>query len=106
MTAGADPTGVQAEAGTEPVGPDEATAAVAVARITTAQAATEVARLAHQLHGAMGITQEYPLHHVTRRLWAWRDAVAGERDWTDELGRRAADLGETALWTELTATGS
>ncbi|MFD9395185.1 acyl-CoA dehydrogenase family protein [Streptomyces sp. NPDC060000] len=93
-------------AGTEPVEPDEATAAVAVARITTAQAATEVGCLAHQLHGALGITQEYPLHHVTRRLWAWRDAVAGERAWTDELGRRAADRGETAVWTQLTATSS
>ncbi|WEH12907.1 acyl-CoA dehydrogenase family protein [Streptomyces sp. VNUA24] len=76
--------------------------AVAVARLTTARTATEVARTAHQLHGAMGITQEYPLHHLTRRLWAWRDAVAGERDWADELGRRAADLGEAGVWTRLT----
>lgn len=77
-------------------------AAVAVARLTTARAATEIARLAHQLHGAMGITQEYPLHHFTRRLWAWRDAVASERDWARELGGRAAELGETGMWTRLT----
>lgn len=80
-------------------------AGVEVARLTTAAAATEIARLAHQLHGAMGVTQEYPLHHYTRRLWAWRDAVAVERDWAERLGRRAAGGGETVLWTELTATG-
>jgi len=28
-------------------------------------------RAAHQLHGAMGMTREYPLHHFTRRLRAW-----------------------------------
>jgi hypothetical protein len=69
-------------------------------------ALAEVARLAYQLARSMGITQEYPLHHVTRRLWAWRGAVAGERDWSDELGRRAADLGETGVWTRLSAAGS
>ena len=29
-----------------------------------------VARLAHQVHGAIGFTQEHKLHHLTRRLWA------------------------------------
>ncbi|MFE8013885.1 acyl-CoA dehydrogenase family protein [Streptomyces antibioticus] len=86
--------------------PDEVASAVAVARVTTARTATEVARAAHQLHGAMGITQEYPLHHFTRRLWSWRDAVAGERDWADELGRRAARLGEETVWTRLTGVGA
>jgi acyl-CoA dehydrogenase len=85
--------------------PERAAAAVAVARITTAAVATEVARLAHQLHGAIGITREYPLHRYTRRLWAWRDAVASARTWPDHLGRRAAALGEEATWTELTSSG-
>lgn len=78
--------------------------AVATARITTAAAATDIARLAHQLHGAMGITREYPLHRYTRRLWAWRDSIATERHWAASLGRRAADEGEPGLWTALTAT--
>ncbi len=79
--------------------------AVEVARITTAAAATGIARIAHQLHGAMGITEEYPLHHLTRRLWSWRDAVASEREWAERLGRRAAEAGEDGVWTKLTATG-
>jgi acyl-CoA dehydrogenase len=85
--------------------PERAAAAVAVARITTAAVATEVAHLAHQLHGAIGITREYPLHRYTRRLWAWRDAVASERTWCDHLGRRAAALGEETTWIELTSSG-
>jgi acyl-CoA dehydrogenase len=93
------------EAAEGPVDPDRAAAAVTVARITTAAVATELARLAHQLHGAMGVTREYPLHRYTRRLWAWRDAVASERTWSDQLGRRTAALGEETAWMELTSSG-
>ncbi|SEL79344.1 acyl-CoA dehydrogenase family protein [Streptacidiphilus jiangxiensis] len=85
---------------------DALSGAVDIARITTAAAATEIARIAHQLHGAMGITEEYPLHRLTRRLWSWRDAVATERHWAENLGRRAAEAGENGVWTRLTATGS
>ncbi|MGH3242045.1 MAG: acyl-CoA dehydrogenase family protein [Spirillospora sp.] len=79
-------------------------AAAATARIVTASAATKIAQIAHQLHGAIGITMEYPLHRRTRRLWAWRDAVATERSWAEDLGRRAAAAGEDGIWTRLTAT--
>ncbi|WP_406457459.1 acyl-CoA/acyl-ACP dehydrogenase [Streptomyces sp. NBC_00876] len=75
-----------------------------IARVTTAAAATEIARIAHQLHGAMGITEEYPLHRLTRRLWSWRDAVASERHWAESIGRRAAAAGESGVWTRTTAT--
>jgi alkylation response protein AidB-like acyl-CoA dehydrogenase len=76
---------------------------VAAARIIAGRAATETARIAHQLHGAIGVTAEYPLHRFTRRLWAWRDADTSERDWSVLLGERAARGGEQALWEELTA---
>ncbi|MFG3168566.1 acyl-CoA dehydrogenase family protein [Streptomyces sp. NPDC048200] len=79
---------------------------VEIARLTTATAATEIARLAHQLHGAMGVTAEYPLHHLTRRLWAWRDAVASERHWAESLGRSAAAAGESGVWTRITPSTS
>ena len=77
--------------------------AAAVARITAAAAATEVARLAHQLHGAIGITREYPLHCLTRRLWAWRDAETAEHEWALTLGAAAIAGGEPALWDEISA---
>jgi acyl-CoA dehydrogenase len=81
-----------------------ALAAAAVARIVCASGATETARLAHQLHGAMGITAEYPLHRLTTRLWAWRDSVLSESGWARMFGDAALEQGEDALWRELTAT--
>ncbi|MFE3003366.1 acyl-CoA dehydrogenase family protein [Nocardia sp. NPDC059246] len=79
-------------------------AATAVARIICATSATETARIAHQLHGAMGITAEYPLHKLTTKLWAWRDAVLSESEWARLLGETTLEQGENALWCELTAT--
>ncbi|GAA4615475.1 acyl-CoA dehydrogenase family protein [Saccharopolyspora hordei] len=83
--------------------PDRALAATAAAKVTAARTATSVARAAHQLHGAMGVTREHPLHHVTRKLWAWRDESGTERSWSARLGRAALTGGEAALWDHLTA---
>lgn len=80
-----------------------ATAAVAAARVVSAQASTTAARLSHQLHGAMGITSEYPLHWYTTRLWAWRDEAGTEVWWARLLGESAQHMGEPGLWTELTS---
>jgi alkylation response protein AidB-like acyl-CoA dehydrogenase len=77
--------------------------AAAVARLTAATAATDVARIAHQLHGAIGITREYPLHRLTRRLWAWRDADTAEHEWALSLGAATIAGGEPALWDEISA---
>ncbi|MEV0069174.1 acyl-CoA dehydrogenase family protein [Amycolatopsis sp. NPDC050768] len=71
---------------------------VAAAVVITAAAATEVARGAHQLHGAMGVTREHPLHLATRRLWSWRDEFGGERYWARLLGERLTRLGPDAVW--------
>jgi acyl-CoA dehydrogenase len=77
-------------------------ASVAPARIVAASAATEAARLAHQLHGAMGVTQEDGLHRLTTRLWAWQDAVTSEREWSILLGEAAIGGGEDHVWSDLT----
>jgi acyl-CoA dehydrogenase len=78
-------------------------AAVASARIIAGRAATQAARIGHQLHGAIGVTAEYSLHRFTKRLWAWRDAETTEHDWSVLLGELAAAGGEAAFWEELTA---
>jgi acyl-CoA dehydrogenase len=78
------------------------TASVAAARIVTASGATEAARLAHQLHGAMGVTEEGGLHRLSTRLWAWQDAVTSERAWSIELGELAVAGGEEDVWSVLT----
>jgi alkylation response protein AidB-like acyl-CoA dehydrogenase len=75
---------------------------VAVASVVTAAAATEVARAAHQLHGAMGVTREHPLHLATRRLWSWRDEMGGERRWARHLGEELVAAGSDGVWRWLT----
>jgi len=80
----------------------DAMLAVACAKIRSAQAAQEGALIAHQVHGAIGVTDEYALHHSTLRLWAWRDEFGSETAWAAELGRALAAAGPKALWPALT----
>lgn len=70
-----------------------------------ARAATRVAALAHQLHGAMGLTQEHPLHHFTGRLWAWRDADEPAVLVDQRLGELVlAGTGDAELWSLVTGS--
>ncbi|MDA0635594.1 acyl-CoA dehydrogenase family protein [Nonomuraea sp. MCN248] len=80
----------------------DAWARVAAARVVTARAATEGARVAHQAHAAMGITREHPLHLATRRLWAWRDEFGTARWWAGRLGRVFIERGPDDLWRWIT----
>ena len=81
---------------------EDAVLAVASAKIRTAQAAQEGALIAHQVHGAIGVTDEYALHHSTLRLWAWREEFGNEAAWAMELGRTIAMHGADRLWPALT----
>jgi acyl-CoA dehydrogenase len=72
--------------------------AVSSARISTATSATLVARAAHQLHGAVGITAEYGLHRYTSKLWALRDADESQFAYCGRLGARVRTEGEIELW--------
>jgi acyl-CoA dehydrogenase len=45
---------------------------------------------AHQAHGAIGMTQEYDLHQLSRRLWSWREEWGSTMAWRRELGRRVS----------------
>ena len=56
-------------------------------RCAVGEAAATGAAIAHQVHGAMGFTYEYSLHHATRRLWAWREEFGNEDFWAMRLGR-------------------
>lgn len=83
-----------------------ATDEIAVAKIRAGKAAGIACRIAHQVHGAMGFTQEYSLQHATRRLWAWRDENGTETAWALRLGQRLAQSGADALWPLTTASGA
>ena len=68
---------------------EHALVAVATAKAQAGASAEVVARLAHQVHGAIGTTQEHSLHRWTLRLWSWRDDFGSERYWQRVLGELA-----------------
>ncbi|WP_455287022.1 acyl-CoA dehydrogenase family protein [Cupriavidus necator] len=58
----------------------------AIGKLRASDAVTPVAAIAHAVHGAIGITEEYDLQLYTRRLHAWRVADGSERWWSRVLG--------------------
>ncbi|WP_432842293.1 acyl-CoA dehydrogenase family protein [Dactylosporangium sp. CA-092794] len=78
---------------------------IAAAKVTAARAAGAVAAHAHQLHGAMGMTQEYPLHHFTRRLWAWRQEWGTEQYWSRRAGERTLATADDQLFPLIVSGG-
>ena len=76
---------------------------VGAAKARAGEAASIAAGLAHQAHGAIGFTQEYELHHATRRLWSWRDEFGNEAEWNAVVGRAVLAAGPDGLWSLLTA---
>ncbi|MEJ2861022.1 acyl-CoA dehydrogenase family protein [Actinomycetospora flava] len=74
---------------------------VAAAAAVASQAAGLVAAAAHQATGAMGVTREFALGVLTRRLWSWRDEWGGERAWSTRLGHTLAAVGPEELWPTL-----
>lgn len=79
------------------------TLAVASAKIRTAEAAREGALIAHQVHGAIGVTDEHALHHSTLRLWAWREEYGNEAEWATRLGAAIQRGGPGEFWPAITA---
>jgi acyl-CoA dehydrogenase len=71
--------------------------AVAAAKTRAGEAAGLACQLAHQIHGAIGFTDEHILGRITRRLWAWRDEDGNEREWARRLGE-LAQVDDAALW--------
>lgn len=75
----------------------------AVAKVRCGEAATRAAATAHQVHGAIGFTQEHALHFATRRLWAWRGDFGSDAWWAAELGRAAIAARAAGFWPGLTS---
>lgn len=68
------------------------------AKIRAASAAQKGAAIAHQLHGAIGVTREHVLHRLTLRVLAWRDDYGNESQWRERLGQLICERGPDALW--------
>jgi len=73
----------------------EATAA----KIRSAEARKRAPRLRHQVHGAIGFTNEHILHPLYAALMlAWRDDFGNESYWAAALGNRIASRGAEEFW--------
>lgn len=75
---------------------------VAAAKIVAGEAASVAAAAAHQAHGAIGMTKEYELGGLSRRLWSWRDEFGSESYWSRLLGQQLAQAGAEQLWPRIT----
>lgn len=61
--------------------------ALAAAKLVVAQESAKAVRAAHQAHGAIGLTREYDLQLLTRRLQGWRSEFGAEGELAAQLGR-------------------
>jgi acyl-CoA dehydrogenase len=93
---------IAAQAAAQAAKQGRATFEIAAAKLLASQAALTATRAAHQVHGAMGMTQEYRLHQFSRRLWAWRSEYADEQSWVRRIGRVVASAGADQLYPAIT----
>jgi acyl-CoA dehydrogenase len=76
---------------------------IAAAKAVASRAVLSATRAAHQVHGAIGMTQEYRLHHFSRRLWAWRNEYGDEQHWAARLGASVAAADADNLYPAITS---
>lgn len=72
--------------------------ACAIAKARANEAAGNVARMGHQVHGAIGFTQEYQLHRFTRRIQSWRGEFGASAFWNRRLGELVLAEPNRSLW--------
>ncbi len=73
-----------------------------IAKVQISDSVESATSAFQQVHGAIGYTMEYDLHHYTRRLWAWRDALGNEHLWVKKLGDDLASKDKDQLWQGVT----
>ncbi len=80
----------------------DASLALAAAKLRANLAIGRGVAIAHQVHGAIGFTRDYPLQLLTRRLMGWRSEFGSEGAWADRLGALAVARGSAGLWATIT----
>ncbi len=78
-------------------GLDVPIATAATAKSTASAAAPRIAATAHAVHGAIGISEEYDLQLLTRRLHEWRMADGSEGYWSQVLGQQRLGSDATSV---------
>ena len=79
-----------------------ATFSIAAAKVSASDAASQATSIGHSVHGAIGFTQEYSLHLLTRRLWAWRSEFGSSTYWSKLLGEAVCNAGAEGFWPLIT----
>jgi len=75
---------------------------VASAKVRVCEAADTAMAIAHQVHGAIGVTNDYALQRYSRALIGWREDFGAAAVWAESLGRVVAKRGGFGLWPFLT----
>ncbi|WP_375690822.1 acyl-CoA dehydrogenase family protein [Pseudooceanicola sp. LIPI14-2-Ac024] len=74
---------------------------VAAAKVRCGEAAEAGCAIAHQVHGAIGVTMEHKLHRLTLNALAWREDFGTEAHWALKLGQLVTAGDADALWSLL-----
>ncbi len=69
----------------------------ALAKMQSSQAVAKIASITHATHGAIGVTQEYDLQLLTRRMREWARAGGGHGYWASRIGAEALASSHGAL---------
>ena len=75
---------------------------IAILKIRAGIAAGKIIAISHQVHGAIGFTQEYELAYFTRNLNSWRNDFGNEVFWQNLIGRNFLEKNNQNLWEYLT----
>lgn len=75
---------------------------LAIAQYQIAHIADRVADIAHAVHGAIGISQDYPLHHYTRRIRECKSCYGSSHYWAALIGDRILNGHQDTLLSALT----
>ncbi len=76
---------------------------IAAAKWRVGKAADTLFDIAHQVHGAIGFTQEYPLHRYSLPAQKWRRDFGSESHWARHLARMVLMQRPGKFWEMLTA---
>ena len=74
---------------------------IAIAKLRAGRAVEKGVMLAHQIHGAIGVTLEYPLARLSRNMWRWCEEFGDHRYWAISVARTG--LGMASVWEAIVA---
>lgn len=72
--------------------------AISAAKSSANDSASKVAKAAHQVHGAIGVTEEHTLRRSTTAIWSWREEFGSSKDTATRVGDLVLAAGADGVW--------